>query len=96
MGFRRIAVSVHAPADSAKVASRNKLPFPILSDADRSVIREYGLIHRGGGSGGSEIAIPAHILVDHDGKILWRHVATKVLDRTDPDDVVAAVRRATS
>lgn len=96
MGVRMIAVSVDSPAESAKVISRNKLPFPILSDANRTVIREYGLVHTGGGPGASEIAIPANILVDHDGKILWRHIATKVQDRADPDDLVAAVRRVTS
>lgn len=94
MGVRMLAVSVDTPAESARVVARNKLPYPILSDADRTVIREYGLVHKGGGPGRSEIAIPAHILVDHDGRILWRHVATKVQDRADPDDVVAAVRRA--
>lgn len=92
-GVRVLAVSVDTPAESARVVKRNELPFPILSDAEHRVIRDYGLVHRGGGPGGGDIAIPAHVLVDHDGTILWRRISHRIQDRPSPDEVLAAVKR---
>jgi len=69
------------------------LPFPILSDAERSVIRAYGLAHEGGGPEGETIAVPAELLLRPDGSIAWRHVARRITDRADPADTLAAVER---
>lgn len=93
-GGRLLAVSVDPPARSRQVVERFKLPFPILSDESREVIRTYGLVHKGGGPDGSDIAVPTLMLVGADGRILWERSAPNVMDRMAPADVLAAARAA--
>jgi peroxiredoxin len=50
-------------------------------------------VHEGGGPGGSDIAIPAQILIDRDGNLVWRFISKRIQDRLHPDEVLAAVRR---
>ncbi len=94
LGVTVAAVSVDAPADSRRVVSAGKLPFTILSDADRQLIGALGLVHSGAGPGGADIAIPAHILVSRDGRILWRYQSHKIQDRLDPREVLKQVGEA--
>lgn len=88
-----LAVSVDPPAESNRMVKGRKFRFPVLADVDRTVIREYGVLHAQGGPGKSDIALPAQFLVERDGRIVWRHVAEKIQDRPDPEDVLAEVRR---
>jgi len=92
-GVRLIALSVDQPEQSRGVVEGRGLSFPILADVDRTVTAAYGLLHKGGGPGGSDIAIPAHLLIDRDGGIVWRHVARRIQDRPDPQQDLDAVRR---
>ena len=87
------AVSVDAPKDSKRVVEKNKLPFSILGDEQRETIRAYGLVHAKGGPGGGDVAIPADILIDRDGKILWKHVSTNVTDRPYTEEILDVVAR---
>ena len=89
-GVRMMAISVDPPSRSRKVIERNDLPFPILADTERKVIRAYGLLHEDGGLTG-DIAIPAHVLVGRDGTVLWRHVAPRIQQRLTPEEVLEAV-----
>lgn len=89
-----LAISVDPPAKSREVVQRFHLEFPILSDAKREVIRAYGLVHAQGALDESDIAIPAHILIGRDGRILWRHIARRVQDRPDPAEDIEQIRRA--
>ncbi|MCH8242053.1 MAG: redoxin domain-containing protein, partial [Planctomycetes bacterium] len=41
-----LAISVDSVAENKRVAMRNQLDFPILSDARRDVVWEYGLLHK--------------------------------------------------
>jgi len=75
------------------VIEEDALPFPILSDAERTVIRAFGLVHEGGGIEGETIAVPAELLLRPDGSIAWRHVARRITDRADPAQTLAAVER---
>ncbi len=90
-GGRVLAVAVDPPAKSRRVVKNNALQFSILSDADRSVIEAYGLVHAGGAPDGGDIAIPAHVLIDRDGRIAWRHVAQRVTLRPRVEDILAAI-----
>jgi peroxiredoxin len=63
----------------------------VLCDTEREVIAAYGLLHRGG-RGESDIAIPANILIDRNGKIVWRFKADRVPARPDPGQVLEQVR----
>jgi peroxiredoxin len=74
------------------VIERNKLPFTILSDEERSVTKRLGLLHATGSPEGKDVPIPAHFLIDRQGRIIWEHVATKIPDRPDPEDVINIIR----
>lgn len=89
-----LAVCVDAPSESRKVVDKNDLGFPILADEDRTVIKAYGLVHAGEGPKGTDIAIPAHVLIARDGRILWRHVSKRIQDRLAPKDVLEQVLAA--
>ena len=86
-----LTICSDTPDESAKVIEHNHLKFPILSDPDCAIIKKYGLLHQGGGPGGKDIAIPAHMLVDRKGHIVWKHIAKHVTDRPDPDDDISAI-----
>ena len=81
-----------APADSKRVVDHNKLPFDILSDQGAKLVTQLGLLHHEP-MGRGDIAIPANFLMDKSGRIVWRHIATYVQDRADPDDIKAEVAR---
>ena len=67
--------------------------FPILSDPKAKAIRDYGILHAGGDDAKSEdIAIRTTLLVDEQGRELWRRVSNRgydiasvreILDRVD-------------
>ena len=88
---RLLAISTDAPEDSRKVVKRLGLDFPILADVDRQVVKSYGLLHQGGSPDGSDMAVPAHVLIDTSGKIAWRYRAKRIQDRPDPQDVLRAI-----
>lgn len=46
VGARLVAVSPQAPDSSRSTAERNALGYPVLSDADGAVSRDYGLVFR--------------------------------------------------
>lgn len=89
------AVSVDPPARSRRVVEQNDLDFAILADTERTVVSDYGLLHREGGPTG-DIAIPAHVLVDREGQIAWRYVAPRLFNRPSPAEVLENVRDALS
>jgi peroxiredoxin len=92
-GGRLIAVSVDRPEDSARVVSQHHLPFHIVSDVDRKVIAQYGLVHHGGGPKKEDVAIPAHMLIDRGGRIAWRHIAKRILDRPYPSTILNEIQK---
>ena len=92
VGGRLFAIAVDQPAQARRVVQRNNLDFAILCDTDRSVIKAYGVLHEGAGPGSLGIALPANILIDRTGGIVWKRVATRIQDRPHPDEVLEAVR----
>ncbi len=72
--MRPVAISVDSPAISADLAKKAGYTFPILSDPDGAVIRQYGLTHKGAGIGGADVARPAEFLLDRSGTIRWRNL----------------------
>ncbi|NOT32137.1 MAG: peroxiredoxin family protein [Planctomycetes bacterium] len=86
-----LAISVDAPQDSQRVVQDLALPFRILSDSERAVTRAYGLMHENGGPEGETIAVPAQLLVDRDGTIVWKHVARRITDRAHPARTLEAL-----
>jgi peroxiredoxin len=92
-GGSLLAISVDTPEQSAKVVRDAELPFPILSDPDRSAIKAYGVLHAGGAPDGADIALPADVLIDREGTVVWSHVASQVQNRPPPAEVLSQIAR---
>ena len=86
-----LAISVDSVADNSHVAEKNRLDFPILSDEQRDVVWEYGVLHKGGGPGDSDVSLPAMVLIDCNGTITWRYVSHRVQDRPATEAVLQLV-----
>ena len=83
--IRIVAISVDPVAKSQELAKDRGLTFPLLSDPDMTVIREYGVADEGNG-----IAWPAEFLIDKGGRIRWRATARSVTVRPTSADVLRA------
>jgi peroxiredoxin len=66
--------------------------FIILSDPGAQVITSYGLLHRGAGMNGQDIALDTTLLVDVDGRERWRHVSQTLLDVPSTEEVLMRIR----
>ena len=88
-GIRIAAISVDPPEINSPHQRELGLTFPLLSDTSRDTIRRYDLLHSGGGPGGSDISIPAEILVDSTGTIRWVNLTESSTVRIRPEQVLA-------
>ena len=80
-GAEVAALSVDAPARSEAVRAELGLPFPILSDASRTVVRAWDLYNPKEMGG---IAVPAVFVIGPDLRIRYRSIdTTRARVRTD-------------
>lgn len=68
------------------------LPFNVLIDESRDVLRAYGVWHRIG-IDAINIARPALFVVEPSGAIRYSFIADKQHEFPSHDDIVAALRR---
>jgi len=66
--------------------------FTILSDPGARVIGSYGLLHRGAGMEGQDIALDTTLLVDVDGRERWRHVSQTLADVPTAEEILTRIR----
>ena len=66
------------------------LPFNILIDESRDVLRAYGVWHRVGLDAWN-IARPALFLIDPDGRIRYSFVADKQHEFPSREEIIAAL-----
>lgn len=81
-GIGLAAISVDPQADSAALAERLGIGFPLLSDANGDVIAAYGVQMKG-----ELLAVPATFVVRPNRTIAWQYVGDTAPDRP-PADVV--------
>lgn len=91
-GIRTVAISVDKPEVSADLSRKAGYTFTILSDPDTAVIRQYHLLHTGGGPEGHDIARPAEFLVDSTGIIRWVNFTEDIRVRARAEEMLAAAR----
>ena len=89
-GIRVTAITVDQPEASKRHRQKLHLTFPILSDANTNVIRQYDLLHPGGGPKKSDISRPAEFLVDSTGTVRWRNLTDNIGVRARPEQALAA------
>ncbi len=91
-GVRPVAISVDSPEVSRNLANKTGYTFPMLSDPDAAVIRQYHLLHLAGGPDGHDIARPAEFLVDSSKVVRWTNFTEDIRVRARADDMLAAAR----
>lgn len=88
--MRIFAISVDSPEQHSAWIEKLDLPFPMLSDPDRSAIIEpMGVADP---NDDREIARPAMVLITPDGDEAWRYVSRDFADRLPEDDVLERAR----
>lgn len=84
--MRIVGVAIDPPSQNAAMIEKLSLPFPILSDPDRtSVIDPYGVADP---KDPRRIARPAMVLIDPDGEERWRFVSRDFADRLPESEVL--------
>ena len=68
------------------------LPFNILIDDSRDVLRAYGVWHRVGMDAWN-IARPALFLLDRGGRVCYSFVADRQHEFPDHEEILAAIER---
>lgn len=83
-------IDIDSPAQHAAMVEKLNLPFPMLSDPDRSVaITPYDLVDE---VDRRNLAIPATVVIDADGNEIWRRVSRDYADRPPEDEALDVVR----
>jgi hypothetical protein len=88
-GGRIVGISIDSPEQNAAMVEKLGLPFPLLSDPDRSqAIVPYGVADP---KDDRNIALPTVVLVAPGGEEQARFSARDFADRPPEDDVLAAL-----
>jgi peroxiredoxin len=83
-----VAISVDPPEVTREHLSKTGWTYPFLSDPDAAVTRRYGLLHKGAGVDGKDIARPAEILIDPSGTVRWINLTGDFRVRARPEEVL--------
>lgn len=87
VGVKLAAIDIDSPRQHAAMIEKLQIPFPYLSDPDRSLaIEPYDLANP---KDPRNLAFPAIVLIDADGAERWRWVSRDFADRIPEDDVLA-------
>ena len=90
-GAEIVAISTGDVATAKQYAEHHGFEFPLLSDPELAAIRAYGLLHEDGGLDG-DIARPATLILDAEGRIAWRHLTDDWRVRPRPAALLETVR----
>ena len=82
-----LAISTDAPADSRVFGRDYGIEFPLLSDPVGAVARVYS------GITSDENALPGVIVIQKDGSIVFRQVASSKDDRMTASELIATIDR---
>ena len=90
-GVRLFAISIDPPERNAALVEKLKLPYPYLSDPDRTkAITPYGVADE---KDDRQIARPAMVVIRPDQEEAFRFVSRDFADRLPEDQVVSAVQQ---
>lgn len=93
-----VTVSTDWPEEIAADRHRHGLQARMLSDPDLVVTDKFGLrntaVHSAPPGDDTEaLPVPATLLVDGNGKVLWMDISEDYQRRSDPSVVLAAMRQ---
>jgi peroxiredoxin len=87
-GVSLVAISVDPVENNRGMVDKLLLPFPLLSDPDAHVIKEWGVWNENDGG----VAKPAIFAIRRDGSIAWKYVGRDYADRPTDDELFNALR----
>lgn len=79
-----LAISMDGQRDALNMAVLTGAEFPILSDKDGLVAKEYGVYNLLGDG----VATPSVFVLNQDGVILWSYIGNSVSDRPSAEDIL--------
>jgi peroxiredoxin len=88
-----VAISVDTPEQSRDLQKKAGYTYTFLSDPKADVIRRYGVVHKGAGEEGQDIARPAEFLVDRSGTVRWRNLTEDWRVRARPEQMIAEAKK---
>ena len=91
-GVRPVAISVDTPQQSETLRQKADYSFTFLSDPNLDAIKRYGVVHKGAGEGGRDIARPAEFLIDRSGTVRWVNLTSDIRVRARPEQLLDAAR----
>jgi peroxiredoxin len=97
LGLKLVAVSHDTVGELSQFKGKHGWDMTLVADPDLEIIRRYNLQnHNFTPKGGPfrDMAIPANILIDTDGKVLWMSQASDFRVRSHPAKVLADIRAA--
>ncbi len=68
--------------------ARNPLPFPLLPDPDREVVKQFGVFQRLSLEG-FRIAYPSTLIIDEEGIVRYCYVGESQFDRPDLRQIIS-------
>ena len=93
LGANVYGVSIDSPFVTQKFRQELNIPFPILSDFNRDVIRQYDVVHEDL-KGMKNVSKRAAFVIDSNGRIAYAWVAESPAQEPPYDEVREAVRNA--
>lgn len=92
LGVQIASVSVSSPTQARAFSAHSDLPFPLIADPDRGVIRAYGVYHFLS-LDAFRMARPSSFLIDRAGRIRLLHVGANQFDRPALAQMLAEAAR---
>jgi peroxiredoxin len=72
---------------------KSKSNFPLLQDVDGGLLASLDLLHKGGNPlNGNDIARPALVLFDKQGKVIWSKATENYRVRPTPEDILKEIQ----
>jgi peroxiredoxin len=89
-GAKTVTVVAQKPASAQDDLRSNPYPFPVLADAGRTVVKQYGVYVRANFES-INIARPANFVLDAAGTIRFIHIASVQFEFASFDDIFATL-----
>jgi peroxiredoxin len=106
MGYQIIAISTDSPDNLKVSATKNKLDYTLLSDADLTVSKQFGLAYKapvaydkilpassGGKNADKLLPVPSVFIISKKGNIRFEYINVDFKQRINPD-LLKAVAQA--
>jgi peroxiredoxin Q/BCP len=87
-GVSLAGISVDSVEQNRAMVDKLLLPFPLLSDPEGRVIKDWGVWTDGEGG----IAKPSIFAIRRDGSIAWEYVGRDFADRPTDDELFNSLR----